>query len=54
MTDRLRAALLESPDVSRLRGIASEDGFVSMREDAWVKVQAGVTTVEEALRVVQI
>jgi type II secretory ATPase GspE/PulE/Tfp pilus assembly ATPase PilB-like protein len=54
VTDRLRAALLESPDVSRLRGIASDDGFVSMREDAWLKVQAGVTTVEEALRVVQI
>jgi type II secretory ATPase GspE/PulE/Tfp pilus assembly ATPase PilB-like protein len=40
-------------DVPRLREMAREQGMVTLREDGWRKVQAGLTTVEEVLRVVQ-
>ncbi len=53
MTDNLRRELLVKPDLSRLRAIAVEDGMTTLKADGWAKVQAGITTVEEVLRVVQ-
>lgn len=52
MTENLRRELLVRPDVSRLRAIAVEDGLTTLKADGWAKVQAGITTVEEVLRVV--
>jgi general secretion pathway protein E len=53
MTDELRQALLSSASLATLRGIAREQGMSGLRQDGWRKVQAGLTTVEEVLRVVQ-
>lgn len=53
MSDVLRQLLLGSPDVTRLRQQAQEEGMTTLRADGWAKVQAGLTTVEEVLRVVQ-
>ncbi len=53
MTDELRQQLLGTIDVVAMRQVARDQGLVGLREDAWVKVQAGITTVEEVLRVVQ-
>jgi general secretion pathway protein E len=48
----LRAGLATSFDPVALRQRLRDQGMRSLRDDAWVKVQAGVTTVEEVLRVV--
>ncbi|MBI2963225.1 MAG: Flp pilus assembly complex ATPase component TadA, partial [Deltaproteobacteria bacterium] len=38
---------------SQLRALAEEEGMVSLRENALAKVQAGITTGDEATRVIQ-
>lgn len=53
MTDELRQLLLGPIDLVGLRHSAKDQGMATLREDAWIKVQAGLTTVEEVLRVVQ-
>ncbi|HEU4648247.1 MAG TPA: GspE/PulE family protein [Gemmatimonadales bacterium] len=53
MSDALRSALLGRVDLGAIRQIAREEGMTALRQDAWAKVQAGLTTVEEVLRVVQ-
>lgn len=51
MSDQLKKMIAgKSPD-SELRQIAIREGMTTLREDAWVKVKKGVTTLEEALRV---
>ena len=37
-----------------MRRVAIREGMTTLREDAWSKVRAGVTTIEEALRVTSI
>ena len=53
MTDDLRHELLSTLDLGALRRRVHDEGMVTLRQDAWAKVQAGLTTVEEVLRVVQ-
>jgi type II secretory ATPase GspE/PulE/Tfp pilus assembly ATPase PilB-like protein len=53
MSDELRQMLLGQPHLPALRQAAREQGMATLREDGWAKVQAGITTVEEVLRVVQ-
>jgi type II secretory ATPase GspE/PulE/Tfp pilus assembly ATPase PilB-like protein len=53
VTDELRGTLARSFDVTALREQAREAGMTTLRHDAWTKVQAGITTVEEVLRVLQ-
>jgi general secretion pathway protein E len=53
MTDELKRELLGSADPSTLHRIARERGMVTLRQDAWAKILAGLTTVEEVFRVVQ-
>ncbi|MEO7995489.1 MAG: hypothetical protein ABI743_13915, partial [bacterium] len=51
MTDELRQELLNAPNISALRKLTHRDGMVSLKGDGWQKVKAGITTVEEVLRV---
>ncbi len=51
LTDEIKQALLKSPDSAALREIAHAQGMTTLRQDGWRKVQAGITTVEEVLRV---
>jgi general secretion pathway protein E len=51
--DDLRDAIAARGARLQLRTIASENGLVPLRVDGWKKVQAGLTTVEEVIRVVQ-
>ena len=53
MTDALRSLLLAKPNLAAMREVARESGMRTLRQDAWARVQAGITTVEEVLRVVQ-
>ncbi|MGE0354238.1 MAG: GspE/PulE family protein [Gemmatimonadales bacterium] len=52
MTDELRQALLGTPNLGALRSLARNQGMVTLREDGWRKAVAGITTIEEVLRVV--
>jgi type II secretory ATPase GspE/PulE/Tfp pilus assembly ATPase PilB-like protein len=52
ITDELRQGLATSLDPAGLRQRLREGGIRSIRDDAWAKVQAGITTVEEVLRVI--
>jgi general secretion pathway protein E len=53
MGDALRAAVLERSDLANLQKIAAQAGLRSLRHDGLAKVMAGLTTVEEVLRVTQ-
>lgn len=51
MSDQLKKLIATKANDSDLRQVAIREGMTTLREDAWHKVQAGLTTVEEALRV---
>ena len=53
MDDAMRDAVVRRRPRAALRALADEQGMMPLRGDAWTKVQAGVTTIEEVLRVVQ-
>jgi general secretion pathway protein E len=53
MDDDLRDAIVRRDGRGRLRAAAEAAGLMPMRLDGWAKVQAGLTTVEEVLRVTQ-
>jgi general secretion pathway protein E len=53
VTDEVRQGFSGGQDLVRLRTLAREQGMTTLRQDGWRKVQAGVTTVEEVLRVTQ-
>ena len=53
ITDELRDAIAGRAPSSRLRALAEEAGFVTLRADGWQKTELGWTTVEEVARVVQ-
>ncbi len=53
MTDALRDATVENPEVNALRRKCREAGLVTLRDDGWMKVESGLTTVDEVLRVTE-
>jgi general secretion pathway protein E len=53
MTEELKSHLVTGFDVAAIRRRLRGEGMATLRDDAWAKVQAGVTTVEEVLRVLE-
>jgi type II secretory ATPase GspE/PulE/Tfp pilus assembly ATPase PilB-like protein len=53
LTDDLKDAITRRAPRAELRALAAEAGMRPLRADGWAKVEAGLTTVEEVLRVVQ-
>jgi general secretion pathway protein E len=53
ITDDFRDAVAARASRSALRTLAVQGGLVPLRTDGWNKVEAGLTTVEEVVRVVQ-
>ena len=51
MSGQLKKLIATRANDSELRQVAIREGMTTLREDAWRKVRAGQTTVEEALRV---
>jgi len=49
--DEIENFILKSPSISSLRKLAEKKGMVSMRQDGFLKVLEGTTTVEEVERV---
>ncbi len=53
MTEEIKRELLKAPNAGAIRQLAERQGMVTLRQDGWRKVQAGLTTVEEVLRVAE-
>ncbi len=51
VTEEIKQQLLKAPNTGALRALGEGQGMVTLRQDGWRKVQAGITTVEEVLRV---
>jgi type II secretory ATPase GspE/PulE/Tfp pilus assembly ATPase PilB-like protein len=53
LNEEIRALIMQNADASKITDAARRNGMLSLREDGWNKVGAGVTTAEEVLRVTQ-
>lgn len=53
ITDDLRDALLSQPSRRGLEALATGAGMLALRHDGWAKVRAGITTIDEVVRVTQ-
>ena len=51
MNDELRARVIAGAPLDEIRRLARAGGMIPLRDDGWAKVWAGITTVEELLRV---
>ena len=51
VNEDIKQQLVKTPNASALRDLAEAGGMLTLRRDGWRKVQAGLTTVEEVLRV---
>ncbi len=51
LSNEIKKMTTESRPGNEMRQVAIRQGMTTLREDAWSKVKAGVTTIEEALRV---
>ncbi|MCC7133730.1 MAG: hypothetical protein IT352_13810 [Gemmatimonadales bacterium] len=54
ISDEVKDLIARGADARQLRAAAERQGTKSLVEDGWTKIQAGMTTVEEVLRVVGI
>jgi general secretion pathway protein E len=53
ITDDIQRLILEKKGSHLLKEVARKNGMRTLREDGWLKVRQGVTTVSEVLRVTQ-
>ena len=53
MSDEIRSMALKQASTSEIRRLAVQLGMKGLREDGWRKVAAGMTTVEEVVRLTQ-
>jgi general secretion pathway protein E len=53
MTDGIQKLMLGNKDSNVIKEAARENGMRTLREDGWLKVKKGMTTISEVLRVTQ-
>ena len=53
ITEEARSLILAKRPTGEIRRHAIERGMITLRDDDWAKARAGITTVEEILRVTQ-
>jgi type II secretory ATPase GspE/PulE/Tfp pilus assembly ATPase PilB-like protein len=53
MTDEIRSMALKQASTNEIRRLAVQLGMRGLREDGWRKVTAGLTTVDEVIRLTQ-
>ena len=51
VTEEIKHDITRQAPLAALRDLARADGMITLRQDGWAKVQGGITTVEEVLRV---
>jgi type II secretory ATPase GspE/PulE/Tfp pilus assembly ATPase PilB-like protein len=53
VTEEIQKSILEKKDANLIKERARKAGMKTLREDGWLKVREGITTVSEVLRVTQ-
>ena len=53
MSEKIAKLVVERTSASRIQAQAMEDGMLTMKQDGYVKVLEGVTTIQEVVRVAQ-
>jgi general secretion pathway protein E len=53
LDEGMRREIVNRADANKLRSAARERGMRTLKEDSWLKTSAGLTTLEEVLRVTQ-
>jgi len=53
LNDEIRDLVMKNADASVLTAAARKRGMRNLREDGWLKIERGETTVEEVVRVTQ-
>lgn len=53
ITDDIQKLILEKKDSTVIKEVARKNGMRTLREDGWLKVKQGLTTISEVLRVTQ-
>jgi type II secretory ATPase GspE/PulE/Tfp pilus assembly ATPase PilB-like protein len=53
LDDTYRDIIANDPSVTELRRLCKERGMVTLREDGFAKVNAGLTTIDEVMRVTE-
>jgi type II secretory ATPase GspE/PulE/Tfp pilus assembly ATPase PilB-like protein len=53
VTEKIGKLILEHPDSDSIGKEAVVEGMITMKQDGYMKVLAGITTIEEILRVAQ-
>jgi len=53
ISEEVRSLMIRRASAREIRRIAVEAGMVTLRMDGWIKARAGITTIEEILRVTQ-
>jgi general secretion pathway protein E len=54
MTDEIQRLILGKKDSNIIKEAARKNGLRTLREDGWLKVKQGITTISEVLRVTQV
>ena len=53
LDDEIRQLIMKNDDAAAITNAARRNGMRNLREDGWLKVQDGVTTADEVMRVTQ-
>ncbi len=53
LNEEIRSAIMRNEDASKITAAARRNGMRNLREDGWLKIRTGVTTVDEVVRVTQ-
>ena len=53
LDDEIRKRIMDHEDASQITDAARRNNMRNLREDGWLKVRDGVTTVQEVMRVTQ-
>jgi general secretion pathway protein E len=51
LSEQMKKMIIDRHSSNEIRKLAIREGMTTLREDAWEKVKAGITTYEEAMRV---
>ncbi len=54
VTEKIAKLIMERADANTIEKIAMDDGMITMKQDGYLKVLEGITTMEEVIRVAQV
>ena len=54
VTEKIAKLIMERSDANAIEKIAMDDGMITMKQDGYLKVLEGITTIEEVIRVAQV